>query len=140
MNVTFERVTGERGQVDVLYDLLKARTHGISHQALPDFSEHAAFVGDHPYRAWFLVRDDHGYIGSVYVTEQNTIGINVDERKIGGCIAAILDRIKSEYEPLPSIKSVRAGGFSVNVPPGSSELQSALIRCGCRIAQVSFFV
>jgi len=140
MNVNFELITAEKNQVEILYDLLRLRVHSISHQSLPDFAEHSAFVHACPYRAWYLIRDDSGYIGSVYVTDQNTIGINVDERKIKDCLSSIIDKIKSEFEPLPSIKSVRAGCFSVNVPSSSGELLSALIRSGCSIAQVTVFV
>jgi len=140
MSITFEWVTAENDQVRILYDLLKTRVHRISHESLPDFAEHAAFVHGHPYRAWFLVRVGSECVGSVYVTDQNTIGINVAEERLSECVPAILAKVKSEFEPLPAIKSVRAGCFSVNVPPSSSELTSALVRSGCRIAQVSFLV
>ena len=42
-----------------LYALLEERTPemSISHKAMPTFQQHARFVRDIPYAAWYLVRD-----------------------------------------------------------------------------------
>lgn len=140
MKLVFEAVGAQARHIDILYDLLKRRAHKISHQTLPSYADHADFVANHPYRGWFIISDETGPVGSVYVTQQNTIGINLDEGKARDCVGPILDKIKSEFEPLPPIKSLRAAGFSINVAPGNHELLSALEACGHHVAQVTFSV
>lgn len=140
MGLSFEPVGSELRQAEVLYALLGRRAHGISHQAMPAFDEHRRFVLNHPYRAWWLVRDDDDYIGSVYVTDQNTVGINIQQASLGECVPAVIAHVKAALAPLPAIKSVRAGRFSVNVAPGNGELIAALQASGYSVAQVSFLL
>lgn len=62
-----------------LYNLLKDRPEGvsISHRAMPTFDEHCAFMFSHPYEAWYLVENEAGYVGAVYLSRQNEIGIHI---------------------------------------------------------------
>ena len=138
MPVEFEIITGDEHQIDALYSLLKRRNHAISHQSMPSFDDHQAFVKNHPYRVWFLVTSAAGYVGSVYLTDQNTIGINLLDECIEALIPFIIHEIKSTYKPLSAMKSVRAGCFSVNVAPSNTTLRSALESYGCCISQVSY--
>jgi len=61
--------------INLLYDLLKSREYSISHKSLPKFETHESFVKNHPYREWFLILHGDEFIGSVYVTNDNIIGI-----------------------------------------------------------------
>ena len=140
MEIEFESVTGEDGQIRALYDLLSRRIHGISHQQMPDYDQHRDFISSNPYLSWHLVKTREGYIGSVYVTDQNTIGINILDDFIDGALASVLREIRSRFVPLPAIKSVRSGFFSVNVAPGNARLRDALERHGCVLAQLSYLI
>jgi RimJ/RimL family protein N-acetyltransferase len=62
----------------VLYDLLTERTpeQSISHKKMPTFAEHSHFVMNQPYPEWYMI-DDGGYVGSIYLTKANEIGISV---------------------------------------------------------------
>ena len=42
-----------------------------------NFEHHSKFVSNHPYRKWFLINDQIRFVGSIYVTYENTIGINI---------------------------------------------------------------
>ena len=140
MEIRFERVGSEESQIRTLYDLLAKRSHGISHQEMPSYAQHREFVTNHPYRAWYLVKELDTYVGSFYITDQNTIGINIHKDFIPNSLPLIMKEVKGNYAPLPAIKSVRGGSFSVNVAPQNLELMAELERCGCLLAQVSYLV
>lgn len=63
--------------VEVLWDLLVERPAyaNISHNAKMDRNRHVAFVTAHPYREWCLIMVDNKWVGSVYITHQNELGI-----------------------------------------------------------------
>ena len=84
LDIEFESVKGTLKQIDALYDLLKKREHNISHQSLPTFEEHEIFVKSFPYKKWYLVTSQDGYIGSCYLDYNNSIGLNlIDESPEG---------------------------------------------------------
>lgn len=60
-----------------LYKLLEERSPevSISHQTMPTWGEHLAFVEGRPYKEWWLVGVDGNWGGSAYLSRQNEIGI-----------------------------------------------------------------
>ena len=111
--------------------------YSISHQKLPSFEEHEEFVKSHPYRQWWLVLENSKLIGSVYLTEDNAIGINLieeDQRIYFG----ILEKIIHENKPLPPIPSVRPKFFYVNVAPENLILKETLAKLGAKHTQCSY--
>ena len=115
----FERVAPIDEQVHSLYELLKLRKHTISHYSIPSYAEHSSFVRNHPYRAWFLVETKSKYVGSVYITSENTVGINVDEEYLSQEVINIINFVNTKCQPLAAIPSVRSGKFAINVPSSS---------------------
>jgi RimJ/RimL family protein N-acetyltransferase len=84
--------------VHILYELLEERKphQNISHKELPDYEDHENFVASDPYKAWFLIEvpilssqsfiqpeGAHEVIGTIYLTHQNEIGIQLFEQYIG---------------------------------------------------------
>lgn len=63
----------------LLYRLLEEREPdvNISHKAMPSWRQHLAFIRSRPYRAWYLIEADGGYVGAVYLSRQNEIGVFV---------------------------------------------------------------
>ena len=107
MKLKFEPILPSEEQVDVLYTFLQVRGFSISHTVLPSYADHVDFVTNHPYRAWYLIEVREEYIGSIYLTYQNTIGINLLENNVQEHISSILDFVKRSHSPLSGIKSVR---------------------------------
>ena len=140
MSYNFEKVIGTEHQITKLYDLLSKRNHTISHQVMPEFEEHCLFVKNHPYRDWFLVKNDKEYLGSFYLTEQNTIGINIYDEIIDELLPIILNEIKSNFIPLPAVRSVRNGVFAVNVSPSNQNLVKAMEKFGYTPVQISYMI
>ena len=112
----FEHVIPTDEQIILLYELLKLRSHSISHDSIPSFSEHSNFVRNNPYRAWFLLRLNEKLIGSIYTTLENVLGVNVLDSHLEYCLEPVVSKAMSELEPLPFVPSVRAGYFSINIP------------------------
>lgn len=78
--------------VEVLWDLLLERPDyaNISHDGKPDRNRHVSFVLAHPYREWCLIMAEadgpadftitQRWVGAVYITHQNEIGIAILKR------------------------------------------------------------
>ncbi len=123
--------------LEFLYELLKARKHSISHIEIPSFAEHSSFVENHPYYKWFIVENQSSLIGSIYIHNDNSIGIDMlDQFEI--FIPDVLKFLEQKYKPLPYIKSVRSKNFFLNLSPQNKKLQDLLISLGYEISQISF--
>ena len=135
--VILNQVTGTEEQIKSLYRLLEKRTFSISHDEMPDFHTHQKFVKNHPYRDWLLVKRDEEVIGSVYLTDENSLGINLLTTD-SGIFCQIIQQLKRNYEPLPAKPSVRPGFFYVNAAPENSCLKLALADMGAKHTQNSY--
>ena len=71
-------VYAAKGAAMFLYELLLERNpdQNISHKVVPTYAAHLAFVDSHPYESWEIIEsDDDGFVGSIYVTDRNEIGV-----------------------------------------------------------------
>lgn len=135
--VILSQVTGTEEEIKSLYLLLEKRTFSISHDKMPDFHTHQEFVKSHPYRDWLLVKRDGEIIGSVYLTEENAVGINLLTIE-SDIFYQIIQQLKSNYEPLPAKPSVRPDFFYVNAAAENSALKLALADIGAKHTQNSY--
>ncbi len=126
-------------QIVVLYDLLKNRSFNISHNSMPNMDQHDSFVRSHPYRGWWLIYDAHNNsnVGSVYVSFDNSVGINMDINKIEFSAEYFTKILKKEINPLPPEPSKRFGDFFYNVSPKNNDLITWLSNCGYIASQIS---
>jgi hypothetical protein len=135
--ISFEKVRTTDKHVDALYALLKWRKHTISHRKMPSRQAHRKFIANHPYRVWYLVKAGDEYVGSIYLLDNNCIGVNIagaDAWLIPDAIEYVLTR----HKPLPAVKSVRAADFHVNLAPSNRELKSALKKMGATLLQTTY--
>lgn len=65
--------------IEVLWQLLNERPAyaNISHDGKPNRNKHVAFVHGHPYREWCLIMADGVWVGAVYITFNNELGISI---------------------------------------------------------------
>ena len=63
----------------VLYRLLEERNEeiNISHRSMPTWRAHLAFVRSKPYAAWYLLEQDKEFVGAIYLSKMDEIGIFV---------------------------------------------------------------
>ena len=97
----FEEIIPNKKQIKILYNFLKNRKHSISHNILPKKKEHFNFVKNHPYRYWFLVKYNNKIVGSIYIQNDNSIGINFEFKLIKFRFDQLIKKIKSIISPLP---------------------------------------
>ena len=136
-NLQFAKVIPTDADIDNLYALLEKRKHPISHAKMPDFNQHAEFVSNHPYQKWWIVRKENELIGSVYITTENAVGINLTCDNTDFC-KEIISWVISENTPLPPIPSVRPSFFHINVAPTNNCLISAIGQMNGMVTQVSY--
>ena len=135
--IIFNEVTATEEQIKSLYKLLGMRTYSISHREMPSFKTHENFVKNHPYRKWWLVKSDDENIGSVYLSKDNAIGMNLVTED-SDMFCKIVHKVKKENEPLPAIPSVRPNFFFINVAPKNNALHIALADLGAKHTQDTF--
>lgn len=65
--------------LETLYDLLAERTveESISHEHMPTYAAHIAFVVSEPYAAWYVVEVNTEHVGAVYLSKADEIGIAI---------------------------------------------------------------
>lgn len=135
-----EKIAPTETQIDELYQLLLHREHTISHAKVPLFEDHKEFVESCPYRAWYLVKIGGDAVGSFYISNENTVGINIVKSEDETVVHKICDHVLATYTPLPGIKSVRGEMFSINVPPTNAFLIGALQRANRKVLQISYLL
>ena len=138
--VKLQNILPTPNQIALLYDLLKNRKFHISHNSMPTMEQHDSFVRSHPYRGWWLIYDaqnEQNIVGSVYVSFDNSVGLDMDLDKIGFSAKYFTELLKNETNPLPSESSKRYGDFFYNVSPKNNDLITWLSNCGYFVSQVS---
>ena len=110
-----------------LFIILQKREYNISNNKSNKYKDHKKFVANHPYRFWYLIQKSNTYIGSIYITYENVIGINTLQSN-KNIIINSLSKIINMHKPLKPIKSIRSEFFIINVNPKNKILIEA-IRC-----------
>tara|TARA_A100001035_G_C27656791_1_gene441906 strand:- start:331 stop:753 length:423 start_codon:yes stop_codon:yes gene_type:complete len=123
--------------IEFLYCLLKNKKFNISHEKLPSHEEHVKFVKDNPYRKWFLISIKNLISGSVYITYENHIGINLPSNNSEEYYQ-ILKFIFQKFNPLKEIKSIRNKHFMVNTVKENKNLINAINRHRMREIQRTY--
>ena len=136
-NLELERITGNKNQINLLYDLLTQRDYGVSHNLMPSLAMHAAFVKNHPYRIWFLVLYKKKLLGTIYLTKGNSIGLNISQYTCT-IVKVLLCYILDKYEPLKEVKSVRPPFFYINIPMKNKKLKKCIECLGAQEIQSSY--
>lgn len=123
----------------ILYQLLAKRSVNaqISHQNLPSFEEHCAFVDSHPYLHWYVIYIDEHAAGTAYITDMNTIGLSLSS-EYASHMPAVLQWLMSHHTPLPEIKSKRIPQFSININPANQSLILAVKAVGGQHVQNTY--
>lgn len=122
----------------ILYDLLAERTpeQSISHKKMPTHSEHIAFVDSKPYKAWYLVvEESEGYVGAVYLSRQNEIGVGIFKHHQGKGYGEAAVRELMRRCPLPEGER-----YLANVNPDNEVSQAMFEKLGAKVIQYTYEV
>lgn len=135
--LTFEQIQGTDCQIVTLFNHLKRRNYGISHQLLPEYQDHITFVKNHPYRYWALVLEDNCCLGSFYLQLNNSIGVDL-LKPATSVLFEILAHIRDNFDPENEVKSTIPPYFYVNVASKNEELAQILYELGAIPIQTSY--
>ena len=66
---------------EFLYQILKERetVQSITHTKIPSFDEHVNFIKSKPYTKWYIILEENKKIGTVYISQQDEIGIFIEK-------------------------------------------------------------
>ena len=143
--ITLESVYKDKpialGVVEFLFELLMERPAkaNISHVQPPSYEQHERFVRSRPYRDWFLIVNEESYfVGSVYLTNQNEIGIAVHTQfqHRGYAIQAL--HMARKIPPLPGIPGRRSSSYVAHVAANNEESHALFTKAGGRLLSMTY--
>lgn len=140
MSIELEEIVPTSKQIESLFNQLKSRNYSISHETVPSFKQHAQFVRNNPYRAWFLILKEGVPVANVYVQNDNSVGINNDDSLNDEELSLLLQLLFNRLKPLEPIPSLRYKNFFFNVPVSNTPLQQRLEKLGFQASQISYIV
>ena len=133
--ITFKEVTSN--DVDVLYELLTKREDPISHNSMPTYAKHKKFVLSQPYESWFLINDHDFPIGSFYIKNDNSVGINISS-PTESIVRNLVNFLENSFSPKAAIPSKVPSYFFINVAKSNNRLTTILEKMGHIPIQVSY--
>ena len=139
LNISFEKVIGTDEQIELLYNHLKNRNFGISHNLFPLYQDHITFVKNHPYRYWAFVLENNLPVGVVYLQTNNSIGLNL-QQPTRHLVSEALRHIRNNFEPEKEITSIIPSYFYLNVACANEELNKILLELDAIPLQMSYKV
>lgn len=125
----------------LLYALLYERPKKawISHNGMPTEAEHAFFVSGHPFRFWYLIKEQGEYVGAIEATDRNEIGVHVFQKYWRrGYGSRALKLFLDTHEPLMGVKAVRNGNWVANIGVENIDAQLFFRKAGFEPLQVTF--
>jgi hypothetical protein len=134
--IVFEKIIGSEEQIAILFDLLQKRAFNISNKEMPTVSQHTEFVRDNPYRIWYLIKINMTYSGSIYLTGNNCIGVNMVHHRY--CVKEILSAVCKKHQPLCEVKSLTPPYFHVNIPTNDVEMHQSMQELGAEKIQCTY--
>jgi len=135
--LALSNVSAEPDNIRMLFKLLLARPKGISHEFVPNYNDHSNFVVTHPSTAWYFVLADGEPVGTCYIKNDNSVGLNCEFENYGE-LSNVLQMLLKRHVPEPEIKSVRPAYFYMNVSSDNTKIQQQLAAIGLNPIQVSF--
>lgn len=125
--------------INDLYNFICLMKFPISNITKPSLVEHSEFVKSNPYREWFMVIKKTKKIGTLYLTFENSIGVNLISNNTNDYKESILIILK-KYKPINPKKSVSNKFFHVNINPSNKILEKALIELGSKFIQKTYLL
>ena len=136
-NIQFIKVSGLEWQVKVLYQLLKDRRFYISHNKMPNYETHKLFVNKNPYKIWYLIKKNEVFVGSYYIKDDNSIGLNLTEYSYD-ILKEIIEFIKHKFTPEVQSPSKIPPYFYINTSVKDEALHLLLEELNLKPLQISY--
>ena len=124
-------------EIKFLFELLKDKEYSISHSEIPSFEQHRNFILSNPYYKFAIILLNSKMIGSVYLQNDNTVGLNL-LRKFKRYTSEVISRFENSFTPLEPIKSKRTQNFCFFVSPKDKFRQQILAENDYEIVSITF--
>ena len=117
------------GSLYFLYTLMAERQwyQNISHKELPCLDDHIRFVNSIPYTAWYVIEHEDSFVGSIYLTKHDEVGIFIAEgakgKGIGGEALKELMCIHPRKHYLANINPLNINSINFFLAKGFNLLQ-----------------
>ena len=105
---------------------------------MPSIKDHYKFVKNSKYRYWYFIILNEEYIGTFYIKNDNSVGLNINGYYTQNLIKNIISYIKENFKPLPEIKSERINSFFYNVSPENKKLIKVFKKLKFKNIQLTF--
>ena len=123
--------------IDDLFRLITSRGGNISNIRKPSYKDHLEFCLNNPYKHWLLYYQSNKFMGAIYITNENLIGINFFNYQ-GDCAEKAIRFILEHFEPAPEIKSVVPDSFYCNIAPENKDLIKLVKSLDAKLTQSSY--
>jgi RimJ/RimL family protein N-acetyltransferase len=112
-----------------LYDLLAERPKeaNISHQSMPSLEAHISFITSNPYQSWYIIENEHSRLGSIYLTNQDEIGIFILKSNQNQGIAPKAIELLMQAHPKPR--------YLANIAPQNANSMKLFNKLGFNLCQ-----
>lgn len=113
--------------------LLERETHqNISHKQVPTAAQHLFFVRSLPYREWYLIIDDPGVVGAIYLSKQNEVGIFIFKAHRGhGYGRQAVEQLLAKHQ---------GERILANISPSNHDSQMFFANLGAKLIQLTYEV
>ena len=102
------------------------------------FMEHNEFVANHPYLHWLMIAHNKKNIGSVYIQNNNSIGLNIKKNYTEPhFISQIIEHISKNFTPMEAVNSQIPDYFYLNTSLSNQRLIEVYKALGIKGIQVS---
>ena len=131
----YESVSGSEA-ITLLYKWLGQRTpqESISHKTMPSMKEHTDFIFSHPYHAWYIIKAEGRYVGSIYITKSREVGIHIDIAERGkGYGSMALQTLRTLWK-----QSKHTGALLANINPRNHRSIAFFKRHGATLLQHTY--
>lgn len=115
-----------------LFNLLAGRHwyQNISHKGMPTYDQHVEFIMSKPYAVWYVISIDGRFVGSVYLSKQDEVGIflidGIHGQGIGGAALANLIALHPRQR------------YLANINPANTESIQFFAKYGFHLIQKTF--
>ena len=108
----------------LLYALLAEREPhvSISHRKMPTAEQHVEFMSSRPYAAWYLIEEANAFVGAVYLSRADEIGVSVFKKHQGHGYGPSAVRMLTQLHPRPR--------FLANINPRNEASIAMFARLG----------
>lgn len=134
-----EKIKKNKNHLNITFDLFKSRPnyHKISAEKIISFKQHKKFFKNNPYRKWFLIKLQNKYIGTIYITYDNSIGYFILNKYLDFTKQIFL-RLFKLIKPLKKKPSINQDYFTINISSKNIKYEKILYKLNGKIIQKTF--